>query len=59
MARYRDPVCKLCRREGLKLYLKGDRCQSPKCPLEGRKIQPPGEHGLDGSGVQRGAQPDA
>ncbi len=47
MARYRDPVCKLCRREGLKLYLKGDRCQSPKCPLEGRKIQPPGEHGLD------------
>lgn len=47
MARYRDPVCKLCRREGLKLFLKGDRCQSPKCPLEGRKIQPPGEHGLD------------
>ncbi len=47
MARYRDPVCKLCRREGIKLFLKGDRCQSPKCPLEGRKIQPPGEHGLD------------
>jgi small subunit ribosomal protein S4 len=47
VARYRDPVCKLCRREGLKLFLKGDRCQSPKCPLEGRKIQPPGEHGLD------------
>ncbi|MCD4760902.1 30S ribosomal protein S4 [bacterium] len=47
MARYRDPVCKLCRREGVKLFLKGDRCQSPKCPMEGRKIQPPGEHGLD------------
>ena len=34
MARYIDPVCKLCRREGMKLYLKGSRCDSPKCPIE-------------------------
>lgn len=44
MARYRDPVCKLCRREGLKLFLKGDRCFSVKCAIEKRNFAP-GMHG--------------
>jgi len=44
MARHTDPVCKLCRREGLKLFLKGDRCLSPKCAVEKRNF-PPGDHG--------------
>ena len=44
MARYRGPVCKLCRREGRKLFLKGDKCLSDKCPAEKRPF-PPGEHG--------------
>lgn len=44
MARYRDPVCKLCRREGEKLFLKGERCFTPKCAFE-RRAYPPGEHG--------------
>lgn len=44
MARYRDPVCKLCRREGLKLFLKGDRCFSAKCAIEKRNFAP-GMHG--------------
>src|SRR5437016_7028378 len=44
MARTIDPVCKLCRREGIKLYLKGSRCESPKCAIE-RRNQPPGMHG--------------
>ena len=44
MARYRDSVCKLCRREGEKLFLKGDRCFSPKCAFEKRSY-PPGLHG--------------
>src|SRR5277367_913504 len=43
MARYTDSVCKLCRREGIKLYLKGSRCESPKCAIE-RRNQPPGMH---------------
>jgi len=43
MARQIDPVCKLCRREGIKLYLKGTRCDSPKCAIE-RRDQPPGMH---------------
>src|SRR5262245_25648215 len=43
MARYTDSVCKLCRREGIKLYLKGARCESPKCAIE-RRNQPPGMH---------------
>src|ERR1051325_7720028 len=43
MARHIDPVCKLCRREGIKLYLKGTRCESPKCAIE-RRNQPPGMH---------------
>jgi small subunit ribosomal protein S4 len=44
MARYKDAVCKLCRREGEKLFLKGERCLSPKCALE-RRPYPPGPHG--------------
>lgn len=42
MARYSDAVCKLCRREGIKLFLKGERCLSPKCAVERRKGLPPG-----------------
>ena len=44
MARYTGPVCKLCRREGMKLFLKGTRCMSDKCAIE-RRNYPPGEHG--------------
>lgn len=44
MARYTDSVCRLCRREGLKLYLKGERCYTDKCAIE-RRNYPPGEHG--------------
>jgi small subunit ribosomal protein S4 len=44
MARYVGPVCKLCRREKTKLFLKGTRCESPKCPIE-KGRPPPGEHG--------------
>ena len=44
MARYTDAVCRLCRREGPKLFLKGDRCFSPKCAIE-RRSYPPGQHG--------------
>ncbi len=44
MGRYRGPVCKLCRREGEKLFLKGERCYSAKCAME-RRAYPPGEHG--------------
>jgi small subunit ribosomal protein S4 len=43
MARYTDPVCKLCRREGLKLFLKSTRCDTPKCSFE-RREYPPGMH---------------
>jgi len=48
MARYTGPVCRLCRREGMKLYLKGERCLGPKCPIVQRSPQrnfPPGMHG--------------
>ena len=44
MARYTGPDCKLCRREKTKLFLKGSKCDSPKCPIEIRPY-PPGEHG--------------
>jgi len=44
MAKYRGPVCKLCRREGEKLFLKGERCFTPKCAFE-RRGYPPGLHG--------------
>lgn len=46
MGRYTGPVCKLCRREGEKLFLKGQKCFSPKCPVE-RRNYPPGEHGRE------------
>lgn len=48
MARYTGPVCRLCRREGIKLYLKGSRCDGPKCPIVKKtpaKNYPPGQHG--------------
>lgn len=44
MARYRDSVCRLCRREGTKLFLKGSRCLTDKCAIEKRNF-PPGQHG--------------
>ncbi len=45
MARYRGAVCRLCRREGAKLFLKGDRCFKPSCAIEKRGTNPPGQHG--------------
>ena len=45
MARYRGPVCRLCRREGMKLFLKGERCYKEKCAIE-RRNAPPGQHGM-------------
>ncbi|MBS4537328.1 30S ribosomal protein S4 [Clostridium sp. D2Q-11] len=56
MARYTGPVCRQCRREGLKLYLKGDKCFTDKCPIT-RRNYAPGEHGqgrkkLSNYGVQ-------
>jgi small subunit ribosomal protein S4 len=45
MARYTDPVCRICRREGAKLFLKGTRCYSKKCSFE-RRAAPPGQHGV-------------
>jgi small subunit ribosomal protein S4 len=57
MARYNGPVCRLCRREGMKLFLKGERCYTEKCAIEKRNV-PPGQHGrsrkqkLVGYGVQ-------
>lgn len=44
MARYTGPVCRLCRREGTKLFLKGDKCYTDKCPVS-RRAYPPGQHG--------------
>lgn len=44
MARYIGPVCRLCRREGMKLFLKGERCYTEKCAIEKRNV-PPGQHG--------------
>ncbi len=44
MARYTDAACRLCRREGVKLFLKGDRCFSAKCGIE-KRAYPPGQHG--------------
>jgi len=57
MARYIGPVCRLCRREGMKLFLKGERCYTEKCAIEKRNL-PPGQHGrarrpkMIGYGVQ-------
>jgi small subunit ribosomal protein S4 len=53
MARHIDPVCRLCRREGIKLYLKGSRCESPKCAIE-RRNQPPGMHTRRGKMTEYG-----
>ena len=44
MARYAGPVCRLCRREGMKLFLKGERCYAEKCAIEKRNV-PPGQQG--------------
>jgi small subunit ribosomal protein S4 len=49
MARYTDAVCRLCRREGEKLFLKGERCFTPKCSFE-RRGYPPGMHGKNAAG---------
>jgi small subunit ribosomal protein S4 len=46
MARYIGPACRLCRREKVKLYLKGTKCDTARCPIE-RRPYPPGEHGRD------------
>jgi small subunit ribosomal protein S4 len=46
MARYTGPLCRLCRHEGTKLFLKGTKCPSDRCPLEKRNT-PPGQHGKD------------
>jgi small subunit ribosomal protein S4 len=45
MGRYADSVCRLCRREGMKLYLKGEKCFTEKCPVQ-KRPQPPGMHGV-------------
>jgi len=45
LARYRGPVCRLCRRESMKLFLKGERCYKEKCAIE-RRNTPPGQHGM-------------
>lgn len=46
MARYTGPTCRLCRRDKTKLFLKGPKCETAKCPIE-RRPYPPGEHGRD------------
>ena len=51
MSRYTDPVCKLCRREGKKLFLKGERCYTNKCSVE-RRSYAPGQHGRRYYGIQ-------
>ncbi len=53
MARYREPVCRLCRREGIKLFLKGERCFREKCAIEKRNFIP-GQHGKDRRGRHLG-----
>ena len=64
MARYVGPVCRLCRREGMKLFLKGERCYTEKCAIEKRNL-PPGQHGkarkakLAGYGLQLRAKQKA
>jgi small subunit ribosomal protein S4 len=56
LARYTGPVCRLCRREGEKLFLKGSRCLTPKCAIE-RRSYPPGQHGRE-SQFRRGRASD-
>src|SRR6202162_5808938 len=64
MAKYIGPVCRLCRREGMKLYLKGERCHTEKCAIEKRNFVP-GQHGKDrkakivGYGLQLGEKKKA
>lgn len=55
MARNTDSVCELCRREGIKLYLKGSRCESPKCAIE-RRNTPPGMHNRRGKSSEYGVR---
>src|SRR5436853_7935124 len=55
MARFTDSVCQLCRREGIKLYLKGSRCDSPKCAIE-RRDTPPGMHNRRGKTSEYGTR---
>jgi len=55
MARHLDSVCQLCRREGIKLYLKGSRCDSPKCAIE-RRDTPPGMHNRRGKVSEYGTR---
>src|SRR6267142_5819286 len=55
MARHLDSVCQMCRREGIKLYLKGTRCESPKCAIE-RRNAPPGMHTRRGKSSEYGVR---
>jgi small subunit ribosomal protein S4 len=55
MARHLDSVCQMCRREGIKLYLKGSRCESPKCAIE-RRDTPPGMHTRRGKSSEYGVR---
>ncbi len=52
MSRYSGPVCRLCRREGTKLFLKGTRCLTEKCAVE-RRAYPPGQHGNTGGRIKK------
>ncbi len=56
MARYLGPVCRMCRREGLKLFLKGERCYTDKCAIERRNYPPLDVTGFLGFVAQRAAQ---
>jgi small subunit ribosomal protein S4 len=57
MGRHLDPVCRMCRREGIKLYLKGSRCESPKCPIEREnRNTPPGMHNRRGKQSEYGVR---
>ncbi len=57
MGRHLDPVCRLCRREGIKLYLKGTRCESPKCAIEREnRNTPPGMHNRRGKQSEYGVR---
>ena len=58
MSRYRGPVSRLCRREGMKLYLKGAKCYTKKCPFE-RRPTPPGQHGVRRRKMSRVRRPAA
>ena len=58
MARYTGPACKLCRREGKKLFLKGDRCYTSKCALE-RRSYAPGQHGQNRKKVGKSGESTA